>query len=91
MARREIKDAQGNKIGALDEQPNQSIAYDAKGKRIGRFDKKLNETFDGAGVKIGKGDLIMARVFKIGPGAPKKAPTQEQEEESYGVVDLSGE
>ncbi|MBI4817858.1 MAG: hypothetical protein HY791_16475 [Deltaproteobacteria bacterium] len=65
MARREVKDKQGAKVGAVDVQPNQTVAYDANGKRIGRFDKKLNTTFDGAGVELGKGDLIMTRVFKL--------------------------
>ena len=58
MARLRVDDSKGNKIGEIDDQPKQQIAYDARGKRAGRFDKQKNSTFDAAGKEIGKGNQL---------------------------------
>lgn len=58
MARTKVTGAKGKVVGEIDDQPNQSIAYDEKGRRMGRFDKKSNMTYDATGKDIGKGNQL---------------------------------
>lgn len=58
MARQDLKDSNGRKIGSIEDKPNEQIGYDSSGRKKGRYDKKQNATFDASGRKVGTGNLL---------------------------------
>lgn len=58
MARQDLKDKSGKKIGSIEDKPSEQVGFDASGRKKGRYDKKQNATFDASGRKIGTGNLL---------------------------------
>ncbi len=58
MARLDIRDRVGHRIGWIDDRDNEQVAYSATGHRLGRYDKRTNTTYDAVGHRVGTGNHL---------------------------------
>ena len=62
--KKNILDAQGRPLGQIRPEGNRLAAYDKAGRKLGYWDKYFDTTYTLAGIKIGKGNLLLDFFFK---------------------------
>lgn len=62
MAKQDIRDRTGHRIGWLDDRANEQVAFNSVGHRLGRYDKRNDTTYDSSGRRVGTGNQLAALI-----------------------------
>ncbi len=62
--KKNVLDLQGHILGQIRPEGNRLAAYDKVSRKFGYWDKYSDTTYTLAGIKIGKGNLLLSFFFK---------------------------